>query len=55
MALPIKPTPVLTKKEAQAFLEKVQKNLDKPSCRRDTPKLSQAKELAMRHAVLRSE
>ena len=52
VAMPIKPTPVLSKREAVNFLQKVEGNLDKPSYRIATPKLSQAKELAKRHAVL---
>jgi hypothetical protein len=55
MALPIKPTPVLTEEEAEKFLKKVRENLDKPSHRRPTPKLSQAKELAIQHAFLHTK
>jgi len=55
MATPIKPTPVLGKKEAVEFLKKVEENLGKPSRRIDTPKLSQAKKLAVRHVKLQSK
>ena len=55
MAMPIKPTPVLSKKEAVKFLKKVGNNLNKPSHRIDTPKLSQVKKLAIRHVALQSK
>ena len=55
MALPIKPTPVLSKKEAVKFLKKVEENLRKPSYRIATPKLSQAKKLAVRRVDLQSK
>ena len=56
MATPIKPTPVLTEDEAVKFLKKVEENLNKPSYRVPTPKLSQAKKLAIRrHADLQSK
>jgi hypothetical protein len=55
MAMPIKPTPVLNKDEAVRFLKKVEENLNKPSYVIGTPKLSQAKKLALHHADLRSK
>ena len=55
MAMPIKPTPVLGKKEAVKFLKKVEENLGKPSHRINTPKLSQVEKLAIRHAKLQSK
>ena len=55
MAMPIKPTPVLKKDEAVIFLKKVEANLDKPSHSIATPKLSQAKKLALQNADLRQK
>ncbi len=55
MAMPIKPTPVLKEDEAIKFLEKVKENLNKPSYWKPTPKLAEAKKLAMRNAVVRSK
>jgi hypothetical protein len=55
MALRIRPTPALDKKETVAFLKKVEKNLQKPPQKAETPNLRPAKELAARCALFKSK
>lgn len=55
MATPIRPTPVLSKREAVQFLKKVESNLGKPSHPVATPKLDQVRNLARKYAALQSK
>lgn len=50
MALPIGATPVLKGKEADAFLEKIHKDQNKPVNLTPTPRLVEACELIKEHA-----
>lgn len=51
MALPIKPTPKLNKKESDRFLARVESDLKIPTYSKATPKLAEARRIALNHAV----
>lgn len=47
MAMPIAPTPVLSGKDAQDFLAKVEKDQAKPLHAKPTPKIEDARKVAL--------
>jgi hypothetical protein len=51
MALPIAATPILRGKEANDFLQRIEKDMQKPLHYTPTPKLGQAKDLIKHHAT----
>jgi hypothetical protein len=50
MALPIAPTPVLRGKDANEFEKKLRKGLKNPTTLISTPKLQEARKLAIQYA-----
>jgi hypothetical protein len=52
MALPIEPTPRLSEKASKRFLVRIEAGLKNPTHTRETPKLQEARKLALNHVVL---
>ena len=53
MAIPIKQTPTLGKRATGQFLARVERDLATPTSIKETPKIQEAKRIALSHAVLR--